>query len=101
VRSEARRPGAASPCWTLLHALLEADEAKHRSAMNKQLYENLEHNASYGATLGALETEIDNCSALLSDVEREAAWVYAWALVKRPGWSPNPDGAKGAAKGAA
>jgi hypothetical protein len=67
--------------------------------MNKQLYENLEQYASGGATLRELETEIDN--RRLSDLEREAAWVYAWALVKRPGWSPNPDGAKGAAKGAA
>jgi hypothetical protein len=57
--------------------------------MNKQLYENLEHNASHGATFGELETEIDNRSGLLSDLEREAAWVYAWALVKRPGVSPS------------
>lgn len=69
--------------------------------MNTQLYENLEHNASYGATLGELETEIDNCSALLSDVEREAAWVYAWALVKRPSGSPNRDSARGAENRAA
>jgi hypothetical protein len=63
--------------------------------MNKQLYANLEHHASGGATLRELETEIDN--RRLSDLEREAAWVYAWALVKRPSGSPNPDGAKGAA----
>ena len=69
--------------------------------MNKQLYENLEHNATHGATLGELETEIDNCSALLSDLEREAAWVYAWALVKRPGGSPNRFGAKAAENRAA
>jgi hypothetical protein len=69
--------------------------------MNKQLYENLEHDASRGATLRELETEIDNFSRLLSDVEREAAWLYAWALVKRPGGSPDPDRAWGAANGAA
>jgi hypothetical protein len=63
--------------------------------MNKQLYENLEHDASRGATLRELETEIDN--RRLSDLDREAAWVYAWALVKRPSRSTNPDGAKGAA----
>jgi hypothetical protein len=80
---------------------LKGYEAKHRSAMNKQLYENLEHNANYGATLRELETEIDNCSQLLSDVEREAAWVYAWALVKRPSWSPTSGGAKGTETGAA
>jgi hypothetical protein len=51
--------------------------------MNKQLYERLEHIASGGATLRELETEIDNRRPLLSDVEREGAWLYAWALVKR------------------
>lgn len=66
--------------------------------MNKQLYENLEHHASRGATLRELESEIENCRRLLSDVEREAAWVYAWALVKRPSGSPNPDSATGAAQ---
>jgi hypothetical protein len=63
--------------------------------MNKQLYENLEHDASRGATLRELETEIDN--RRLSDLDREAAWVYAWALVKRPSGSRNPDSAKDAA----
>ena len=51
--------------------------------MDKQLYRNLEHIASGGATLGELEVEIDNRRRLLSDVEREGAWLYAWALVKR------------------
>ena len=51
--------------------------------MNKQLYGNLELNASRGATLGELATEIDNRGQQLSDVEREAAWLYAWALVRR------------------
>jgi hypothetical protein len=68
--------------------------------MNKELYENLEHDANCGATLRELENEINNCSLLLSDVEREAAWLYAWALVKRPGWSPDPDGTTGAEDGA-
>ena len=69
--------------------------------MNKQLYENLEHHAIHGATLGELEAEIHNCSGPLNDVEREAAWVYAWALVRRPGESPTRDGAKGAENRAA
>jgi hypothetical protein len=51
--------------------------------MNKQLYERLEQVASGGATLRELETEIDDRRRLLSDVEREGAWLYAWALVKR------------------
>ena len=51
--------------------------------MNEQLYRNLEHMASRGATLGELEVEIDNRRRLLSDVEREGAWLYAWALRRR------------------
>jgi hypothetical protein len=50
--------------------------------MNKQLYEKLEQMASRGATSRELENEIDQ-RRLLSDVEREGAWLYAWALVKR------------------
>jgi hypothetical protein len=50
--------------------------------MNKQLYEQLEQMASHGATSRELETEIDQ-RRLLSDIEREGAWLYAWALVKR------------------
>jgi hypothetical protein len=58
--------------------------------MNKDLYRNLEHVASRGATLSELEAEIDNRRRLLSDVEREAAWVYAWSLVKRHENHPIP-----------
>jgi hypothetical protein len=76
-------------------------DAKHRSAMNKQLYENLEHNAIHGATLGELEAEIDNCSGPLNDIEREAAWVYAWALVRGPSGSRNRAGAEQAENKAA
>ena len=47
--------------------------------MDKQLYRNLEQIACRGATLGELEVEIDNRRRLLSDVEREGAWLYAWA----------------------
>jgi hypothetical protein len=63
--------------------------------MNKQLYESLEQTASRGATLRELENEIDKRRRLLSDVEREAAWLYAWALVMRQKASPN--GARGTA----
>ncbi len=65
--------------------------------MNKQLYESLEQTASRGATLRELENEIDKRRRLLRDVEREAAWLYAWALVMRQKASPNPDSARGAA----
>lgn len=58
--------------------------------MNKELYRNLEHNASRGATLRELETEIDNRRRILSDVEREAAWLYAWALERRGQHHDNP-----------
>lgn len=60
--------------------------------MDKQLCENLELNASRGATLRELENEIDSRRRLLSDVEREAAWLYAWALVMRQ--KSNPGGTK-------
>jgi hypothetical protein len=52
--------------------------------MDKQmLREGLEREAIRGATLGELEAEIDKRRRLLTDDEREAAWLYAWALVKR------------------
>ena len=62
--------------------------------MNKQLCETLEHSASHGATLTELETEIEKRRQLLSDAEREGAWLYAWALVKRHRGSPNQDSPK-------
>jgi hypothetical protein len=48
--------------------------------VKKMLYEKLEHEASGGATLSELEAEIDKEGRLLTDVEREEAWLYAWAL---------------------
>ena len=63
--------------------------------MNKELYRDLEHNASRGATLRELEAEIDNRRRLLSDIEREAAWLYAWALVKRQEVHPVLTGRRG------
>ena len=52
--------------------------------MEKQiLRESLEREAIRGATLRELEAKTDKRSRLLSDDEREAAWLYAWALVKR------------------
>ena len=47
------------------------------------LYERLEHEASGGATLGELEAQIDEEARPLTDVEREEAWLYAWALRRR------------------
>jgi hypothetical protein len=51
--------------------------------VKKMLYEKLEREASGGATLSELEAEIDKDGRLLTDVEREEAWLYAWALRKR------------------
>jgi hypothetical protein len=47
------------------------------------LRESLECEAGRGATLRELEAELDKRKRLLTDPEREAAWLYAWALVKR------------------
>ncbi len=49
----------------------------------KVLYEKLEREASGGATLSELEAEIDKHGRRLTDVQREGAWLYAWALRKR------------------
>ena len=49
----------------------------------RMLRESLECEAIGGATLRELEGEIDKRKRLLTDDEREAAWLYAWALVKR------------------
>jgi hypothetical protein len=49
----------------------------------RMLRESLESEAIGGATLRELEAEIDKRRRLLTDDEREAAWLYAWALVKR------------------
>jgi hypothetical protein len=63
--------------FTLGSSEIEIREVK------KMLYEKLEHEASGGATLSELEAEIDKEGRLLTDVEREEAWLYAWALRKR------------------
>jgi hypothetical protein len=47
------------------------------------LYERLERGASGGATLSELEAEIGRQAQLLTDVEKEEAWLYAWALRRR------------------
>ena len=49
----------------------------------RMLRESLESEASRGATLRDLEAEIDKRRRLLTDDEREAVWLYVWALVKR------------------
>ena len=46
----------------------------------KMLYEKLEREADGGASLSELQAEIDKKGRLLTDVEREEAWLYAWAL---------------------
>jgi hypothetical protein len=47
------------------------------------LHEKLEREAGGGATLRELEAEIDKQGRLLTDVEREETWLYAWALRSR------------------
>jgi hypothetical protein len=47
------------------------------------LFENLKREATSGANMRALETEIDKQGRRLTDVEREEAWLYAWALRTR------------------
>jgi hypothetical protein len=47
------------------------------------LYEKLELETDQGANLAELESEIDKWAAPLTAVERDKAWLYAWALTKR------------------
>jgi hypothetical protein len=52
--------------------------------MEKQmLRESLKREAIRGTTLKKLEAQIDKRRQLLTGDEREAVWLYAWALVKR------------------
>jgi hypothetical protein len=46
----------------------------------KMLYEKLEREAGGGASLSELRADIGKEGRLLTDVEREEAWLYAWAL---------------------
>jgi thiamine pyrophosphate-dependent acetolactate synthase large subunit-like protein len=48
--------------------------------IERTLCDRLEREARTGATLSELEAEIDREARLLTDVEREEAWLYAWAL---------------------
>ena len=48
----------------------------------KMLYEKLEREAGGGASLSELQAGIDKEGRLLTAVEREEAWLYAWALRK-------------------
>ena len=48
------------------------------------LFKKLEREANGGASLSELKAEIDREGRLLTDVEREEAWLYAWALRKYP-----------------
>jgi hypothetical protein len=49
----------------------------------RTLYKQLELHASRGARLRELEIAIEEQGRLLDEVEREEAWLYAWALTKR------------------
>jgi hypothetical protein len=54
------------------------------SDVNKwALYKQLELHASRGASLRELENAIEEQGHLLDEVQREEAWLYAWALTKR------------------
>lgn len=56
---------------------------RNRGVTKQTLYDKLERETSSGATLRGLEAEIDKEGRLLTDVEREEAWLYAWALRRR------------------
>ena len=49
----------------------------------KALLKQLDLNAIRGARLRELEIAIEKQGRLLDEVEREEAWLYAWALTKR------------------
>jgi hypothetical protein len=55
-------------------------EIRDLDVKKKMLYEKLEREADGGASLSELQAEIDKEGRLLTDVEREEAWLYAWAL---------------------
>jgi hypothetical protein len=57
-------------------------EIRHRDVKKKMLYEKLEREAGGGASLSELEADINMEGRLLTVVEREEAWLYAWALRK-------------------
>ncbi len=61
-----------------------AGERKFRDldVKKKMLYEKLEREAGGGASLSELQSGIDKEGRLLTAVEREEAWLYAWALRK-------------------
>jgi hypothetical protein len=57
-------------------------EIRDRDVKKKMLYEKLEREAGGGSSLSELEADIDKEGRLLTVVEREEAWLYAWALRK-------------------
>ena len=57
-------------------------EIRDLDVKKKMLYEKLEREAGGGASLSELQADIDKEGRLLTDVEREEAWLYAWALRK-------------------
>jgi hypothetical protein len=71
---------------------------RDRDVKKKMLYEKLEHEAGGGASLSELQADIDKEGRLLTDVEREEAWLYAWALRRHqerrllgPAWEERQD----------
>jgi hypothetical protein len=51
--------------------------------MKEILFESLKREASSGANMRTLEAEIAKQGERLTDVERDEAWLFAWALKKR------------------
>jgi len=62
-------------------ALAKRPDARFTFDVEKKLlYEKLEREAGGGASLSELQADIDKEGRVLTDVEREEAWLYAWAL---------------------
>jgi hypothetical protein len=72
----------------LLHFRSSKSETRGFGVKNQALYEKLERKVDGGASLSELEAEIGHESRLLTEVEREEAWLYAWALRKRQARRP-------------
>jgi hypothetical protein len=67
--------------WRSLHfGVARRTEIRNLDVKKKMLYERLEREAYGGASLSELHAEVDKIGQPLTDVEREEAWLYAWAL---------------------
>jgi hypothetical protein len=71
IAAVAHRPPARFTCSPGIEIL-------SRALKKTMLFKKLDRAATVGATLSELEAEVDGEE--LSDVEREEAWLYVWAL---------------------